>query len=188
MADKSISNDDTTHFKTESGRDMKIVVKYGFRYIEGNDSAYFSITSDTYESRNGAWKWVSGGCQHNEVAKHFPEIAHLIKYHLFSMTAPMHYIANARYWWRLYTGETEHSNPRTPHLVAEFLSYFKSTVAWGALPEDADFDLEPDIFRTEVIEARLTERLPALMAKFRTDVEAAGFAWNDALALSKPSE
>lgn len=45
-------------------------------------------------------RWVedSGGCIHDEVAKHFPELAHLIKWHLSSTDGPMHYVANTVYW------------------------------------------------------------------------------------------
>jgi hypothetical protein len=38
-----------------------------------------------------------GGCIHEEIAKHFPELAHLIKWHLVSTDGPMHYVANTTY-------------------------------------------------------------------------------------------
>lgn len=51
------------------------------------------------------------GCDHEEIAKFFPELAHLIKWHLTSTDGPTHYIANASYhagdWdhWGLRKGE-----------------------------------------------------------------------------------
>lgn len=38
-----------------------------------------------------------GGCIHDEIAKYFPELAPLIKWHLFDQTGPMHYVANTVY-------------------------------------------------------------------------------------------
>jgi hypothetical protein len=38
-----------------------------------------------------------GGCIHEEIAKYFPELAPLIKWHLFDQTGPMHYVSNTVY-------------------------------------------------------------------------------------------
>ena len=40
---------------------------------------------------------VAGGCLHEDIAKLFPELAPLIKWHLTSSDGPMHYIANTIY-------------------------------------------------------------------------------------------
>ena len=38
-----------------------------------NGVCHFSITADIYERRaNGRYVWISGGCQHEEIEKHFP--------------------------------------------------------------------------------------------------------------------
>lgn len=39
-----------------------------------------------------------GGCIHEEIARYFPELAPLIKWHLFDQTGPMHYVANTLYF------------------------------------------------------------------------------------------
>lgn len=60
----------------------------------GNGHNSFAITGTiTRNSRD-----YSCGCLHKEIAKHFPELAPLIKFHLFdTANGPMHGIANACY-------------------------------------------------------------------------------------------
>lgn len=55
----------------------------------------FSITGHVQQV--GARDWEMGGCIHEEIEKYFPELAHLIKWHLVSTDSPMHYISNALY-------------------------------------------------------------------------------------------
>jgi len=59
----------------------KITVKVRFDDSCGNGHQSFSIITES-------------GCAHDDVAKLFPELAHLIKWHLTSTNGPMHYIAN----------------------------------------------------------------------------------------------
>lgn len=61
----------------------------------GNGHNSFAITGEI--RRPGARDCDSCGCIHDEIAKHFPELAHLIKWHLTSSDGPMHYIANTLY-------------------------------------------------------------------------------------------
>lgn len=63
----------------------------------GNGHNTFSITANIQEHQNGRWRDYMGGCCHDEVAKHFPELAPFIKWHLCSTDGPMHYIANTLY-------------------------------------------------------------------------------------------
>jgi len=79
----------------------------------GNRHNSFSVTGSA---------WLAGrrmrrdnpdtcGCIHELVAEVFPEVAHLIKYHLTSSDSPMHYVANTVYHasdrdhWGLKAGE-----------------------------------------------------------------------------------
>lgn len=55
----------------------------------------FSITANIREL--GRRDCVAGGCLHDEVEKVFPELAHLIKWRLYSTDGPMHYVANTMY-------------------------------------------------------------------------------------------
>ena len=56
--------------------------------------------------------WESGGCQHDTVAVVFPELAHLIKWHLSGTDGPMYYLENALHFagdrdcWGRGPGET----------------------------------------------------------------------------------
>lgn len=75
----------------------------------GNGHNTFSITGEIYTTdrqpgettvthRTGKTLWCNGGgCIHDEIAKHFPELAPLIKWHLTSTDGPLHYIANTVY-------------------------------------------------------------------------------------------
>lgn len=78
-------------------------VRVEMRYDDqcNNKHNTFSITGSTYdwESRGKREGWVEsgGGCVHEAIAKAYPELAHLIKWHLVSDDAPMHYIANTLY-------------------------------------------------------------------------------------------
>ncbi len=49
-----------------------------------------------------------GGCIHDEIAKHFPELFPLIKWHLCSTDGPMHYEANTIY----HAGDRDHHGLR----------------------------------------------------------------------------
>lgn len=62
----------------------------------GNGHNTFSITGEIF--RPHARDIDAGGCLHDEIAKHFPELAPLIKWHLCSTDGPMHYPANTLYF------------------------------------------------------------------------------------------
>ena len=77
-----------------------VTVRYDDQCNNGHNS--FSITG---EYRGG------GGCIHDIISENFPELRHLIKWHLFDSTGPMHYLANTMYHasdkdcWGLRKGE-----------------------------------------------------------------------------------
>lgn len=86
----------------EDGRTYRIIAKYGMHYIKGNRVPYFFITG-SIDERVGlkGWSEDSGGCIHDEIAKHFPELKPLIQFHLWGQDGiPMHYVENAVYWWK----------------------------------------------------------------------------------------
>lgn len=60
----------------------------------------FAITADIYELRaNGRYVWASGGCQHEEIRKHFPEFSDFIPLHLSNVYGqPMYPVENGLYW------------------------------------------------------------------------------------------
>ena len=80
---------------TEGVNAYELVAEFGFVTI-GNQDPYFSITATEYRLDSLRRRTFSGcGCMHDKVAKHFPDLAPLIKWHLcFLNEGPMHYIAN----------------------------------------------------------------------------------------------
>jgi len=77
----------------EDGQDYKITANIRHDDNCGNGHNSFAITGDIY--RNG--RYDVGGCIHDEIAKHFPELKPFIKWHLCSTDGPMHYVANTLY-------------------------------------------------------------------------------------------
>lgn len=78
---------------SENGRQYSItvVMRFDDKYKNGHED--FAITADIREDG----REYMGGCCHDEIAKHFPEFAHLIRWHLVGVDGPMHYIANTTY-------------------------------------------------------------------------------------------
>lgn len=75
------------------GKDATLSVELRFDDNCRNGHETFSITG---EVRSLA-RWEAGGCLHDDIAKVFPELAPLIKWHLTSTDGPMHYVANTCY-------------------------------------------------------------------------------------------
>ena len=206
----------------EDGRRYRITAALRFDDSCGNGQESFAITGDIDEWAGRTWRDYSGGCIHDEIARHFPELAHLIKWHLFDTRGPMHYIANTAYLagdrdyngllageerqikngksglpsWRFVlvdeTGEEVKTRPQyldsetrpetnikgewRPWLrigegKARELEAARRAACW---PEATDAELSAP--RAE-LEAALLARLPALLAAFKTDIEAAGLLW-----------
>jgi hypothetical protein len=61
---------------------------------------YFSITGEIRDERQRPDHMIAGGCIHDEIREHFPEIAPLIPLHLSNSATgePMHAEANGLYW------------------------------------------------------------------------------------------
>jgi hypothetical protein len=96
----------------------------------GNGHNSFSVTGTLYgpdriagEStivhKSGKTLWCfSGGCVHDEIERRLPGLAHLIRWHLFDPSGPMHYVANTVYHaserdhWGLLKGEFQQHTSR----------------------------------------------------------------------------
>lgn len=162
----------------------KFVVKYGFHYLQGNRRPYFSMTVDIYEKKkNNHWYESGGGAAYDVVRKHFPELAHLIKWHLVGDDGtPRHYEANAIYHLELHHKVSKWDIQRKE----PSLEHFKSTVVFGALESDSIEPLTAPLMeeaKREEIAKRVKEwcrsRLPALAAKMREELTAAGVPYID---------
>lgn len=132
------------------GKGAQITATVRFDDECGNGHNSFAITAEIRRPR--ARDCDACGCLHDEVAKHFPELAPLIKWHLCSTDGPMHYIANTEY-----------------HVKQGRLDYARSTAIW---PDATEEELKAPGLHKE-----LQERLPALMSEFRAAVESLGFTW-----------
>ena len=83
----------------ENGTAYKICANVSLDDDCNNIHADFSITADVYEKvKNGRWIWVAGGCQHDLISKHFPELKRFIPLHLCSHDgSPMYPVENGTY-------------------------------------------------------------------------------------------
>lgn len=84
---------------TDNGVQCRLTVKAELSYLKGNSAPYFSLTADLDEqSKTGRWREIAGGCMHDEIAKHAPKYAPLIRLHLSDIYGvPMHAAGNANY-------------------------------------------------------------------------------------------
>jgi hypothetical protein len=150
-----------TAWRVIENGERRIRVRFGLDKVGGNRYAHFSITGETERRERGRWAEDSCGCIHEEIRKHFPELAKFIPFHLCDETGePMHYVANAMYWLR----GANHAERFVRELPAKCIEHFKSTVLWGVLPEDMNAEV-PGLYRQEG-EKWLAARLPKLVEKF----------------------
>ena len=73
-------------------RNPTIVAKVRFDDECGNRHMSFSVTGSYGNDNEGG-----GGCIHEMIEEYFPELKHLIKWHLMDTDGPMHYIGNVTY-------------------------------------------------------------------------------------------
>lgn len=110
----------------------------------GNGRNSFAITGDVWEmNERGRRVDIAGGCLHEDIAKAFPELAPLIRWHLFDQSGPMHYIANTVYnagdrdHWGARKGEPFQwetaihfgANPIKHRLKGKFVKFLQSCAA-----------------------------------------------------------
>ena len=126
----------------------------------GNGHNTFAITTDIYEQyrqyheptvklSNGRIAWLNScGCQHDVVRRVFPELSHLIKWHLTSTDGPLYYHENTMYW-------VSQGN----------LDYARSCAVW------------PDAELSDFTHEALNARFATLMESFRHDITAQGLEY-----------
>lgn len=165
---------------TEGKDSYRIQARYGMDYEfarKCSQAPHFSLTGEIDVKRMYGWKGCAWGMLHEEIARRFPELAHLTRWHLVSTEGPLHYLANARYWWEMHRyGESSGFKANYPPQTC--LENFLSTACWGALPDDTDLRLRlvhgwPDM------QGILEERLPRLREKFLGQMEALGVLESD---------
>jgi hypothetical protein len=114
------------------GETYDIEVTYGLYQPYGNKYPYFSITGVIKkQDSSGFWRDVACGMIHADIAKQFPELSPLLKWHLASsMGEPMHYTVSGRYWYG-QIGKPK-KNPSDPDPEKAF----KRTVVFGTVEGD----------------------------------------------------
>jgi hypothetical protein len=170
MENNKINKSAEIYFE-EGGECYYFKANYGIHQHD-NQAPYFSITSELYEKHRftPVKHLVSCGCQHHLVEKHLPHLKELIKWHLVSVhTGPMHYLANAMFWWERSKIEEKDFVPLykgdTCAIGAKALEYFKTTIVYGCRKADYDFNIETAL--REEVDVWLLKRLPSVMTRFR---------------------
>lgn len=91
-----------------------------------NGKNSFAITGEIIDPKERRDRGiVACGCLHEDIAKAFPELAPLIKWHLTDAAGPMHYIANTIY----HAGDRDHHGKRAGEPYA-----WDDAVKFGAFP------------------------------------------------------
>lgn len=88
-----------TKFFTENEEDYRITVRISLDDDCKNNICDWSIAADVdWKNKHGKYEDYLGGCCHDEVAKHFPELAKFISLHLCNhYGAPMYPVENGIY-------------------------------------------------------------------------------------------
>ncbi len=193
----------------EDGEEYLITATVRYDDKCGNGHNSFALTGTIWRALNGlkiGRDCEKCGCIHEDIAKHFPELAPLIKWHGMSSDEPMHYIANTvyralahgpKYAWVSYDGGQD---PMKVLKVIKGHDYIKSefarlvegkpgyTVKWDeSSAKVANLDharssaVWPDATDEDLtapgLEMRLHARLPKLMEEFQTAVESLGLTY-----------
>lgn len=117
----------------------RITVKLSFDDNCRNGSQVFHVTADIREP--GMRDSSAGGCLHDEVARVFPEFAHLVKFHSCHTFGPWYYLENT-----LYMADTRDSSGK----------YAGEPCAWDRVIKFGEFPITQKIDKafSEWLEAR----------------------------------
>lgn len=166
--------------KTSTGTYLRAT--YGMHKI-GDQEPYFSITAEEYQKPRASERgMISCGQMHDAIRANFPELAPLIRWHLCSASGPMHYVANALFWFHSFHGTTQFPKPDDKERAPAALA---STVVLGALSDDVSIDTLLAMTRDE-FEAFVLGRLPRLLEAFSAAMQSAACAKHDEPAAPDP--
>jgi hypothetical protein len=159
------------------GGQLTVKVRFDDECKNGHNT--FAITADVTSIRSRAQHDIeAGGCLHELIIEHFPQLKQLIQWHGCSTDSPLHYIENTMYWLGR-RGNTSWHNGRTgrdpqPHDPPNF-DFAKKSAIWPDMPESYIFT--GTTVSNDEVEAALTARLPALLIEFQKAVEALEMVW-----------
>jgi hypothetical protein len=133
----------------DDGNSVVAIIRFDDNCNNGSND--FSICGTVYEKgKRRIEKYIiSGGQCTDEIIQAYPQLKHLMKWHLVSAVQPMHYLANTLY-----------------HAKNLDLEYARKSAVW----EDATLEQLQD-------ETALKARLPQLMIDFQKDIEEFGFIY-----------
>jgi len=185
------------YFK-EDGKDKRIDVVLRYDDSCNNGHNTFGITGTIYPDG-------TSGCIHDEIAKHFPQLAKYIKWHLCSSDGPLHYIANTKYHasyisphqdkYYVYLEDSTlgireillgiFSSQQTNKIRAAYPTALISTKEYyNPMAKEPDLEaarhtaIWPDATLEQLQdEDALNARLPALMEEFREAMRELGFKY-----------
>ncbi len=144
-------------FIASYGKDALITATVRYDDQCGNGHNTFAITAEVVTPASRRHDDCEAcGMLHDDVARIFPELTPLLKWHLCSSDGPMHYVADSLYW----AGRKEWGKLN--------LKTFRSTAIW---PDATEQDMK------NATEESLSARLPSLLAEFRAAVESLGFVY-----------
>ena len=165
---KIVFDDQPCIMTVEYGIDVDFANRY-------NQTSHFSIVGDIVTSRG---RWIAGGMLHDEIRRYFPELAYLLRWHLFGM----HYEANAVHWLQVHFGLSKWGKDEQP----KALDHFKATCVFGAASFDRKWlhrilywsileHVRSDPQELQQLTKKfLRARLPEVVAAYWRDMEAAG--------------
>jgi hypothetical protein len=129
---------------TEDGTMFRITCNIRHDDSCGNGHNTFSITGDIEEFRYGKICEYSGGCIHEDITKHFPELQKFIKWHLMSTVEPMHYVSNT-----VYHASNRDYNGLLKGEIRQIKSGKTGLPAWHLMAIDKSTGVEFDLYAVE---------------------------------------
>jgi hypothetical protein len=121
-------------FYIERGSQFRIVAEVRYDDECGNGHNSFGITATIDQKWGNQWRDYSGGCCHDKVIKHFPELAPFIKWHLTGSDGPMHYVANT-----LWHAGNRDCNGRTKSERYHVKGHEEKRIVFGDFPISFEF-------------------------------------------------
>lgn len=124
-------------FYTENG--TRYAIWFSARFDDNCTNGHndFAVTGEiwqaTHDRRIMGRDCVSCGCLHDDIATYFPEIAHVLKWHLTGETGPMHYAANTVY----LAGDRDHNGLRKGE-KRQIVNGKTKMPSWHLVAVDAD--------------------------------------------------
>ena len=194
-ASKLVKNQKITRTKTIGNERLTVTVRHDDECGNGHNTFSIAGTLVTLHNDN-RWHGDAWGMLHDEVAKFFPELEPLLKWHLCSTDGPMHYVANSLYHakpipkeqgqWYFYledklikiVGREERGK-----FIARYGSWAEFKPCCNSMAKDPDLiaarscAVWPEAELEDFTEEKLLARLPALMEEFKTAVEALGLVY-----------